>query len=178
MKAFWSKGYEATSLADLMSATGLHKGSLYQAFGDKHSLFVQALDRYLQEMRRQKTEILAGQTSPLAGIRAVMHAMVDIADGDSECPRGCLAINSLVELAPHDDKVQEVLWNHLRTMRASMEEQVAAAQAAGEMTRERSPELVTTMLITFMDGIAVMLKGPLSNAEAHDLLDAQIGALT
>ena len=51
MKAFWANGYEATSLADLVSVTGLHKGSLYQAFGDKHSLFVQTLNRYLQNTR-------------------------------------------------------------------------------------------------------------------------------
>ena len=52
MRAFWARGYEATSMADLMAATGLHKGSLYQAFGDKHALFIEALKRYLGEMAR------------------------------------------------------------------------------------------------------------------------------
>ena len=46
MDAFWAKGYEATSMADLCTCTGLHKGSLYQAFGDKHSLFMNALKHY------------------------------------------------------------------------------------------------------------------------------------
>ena len=48
MQAFWANGYEGTSLTDLVAATGLMKGSLYQAFGDKHSLFIQTLNRYLQ----------------------------------------------------------------------------------------------------------------------------------
>ena len=58
MKAFWANGYEATSLADLVSVTGLHKGSLYQAFGDKHSLFIQTLSRYLQNIRHHKNQVL------------------------------------------------------------------------------------------------------------------------
>ena len=64
MVAFWAKGYEATSLADLMDATGLHKGSLYQAFGDKHTLFLQALDRYLAEMRSTVTKKLRAAPTP------------------------------------------------------------------------------------------------------------------
>ncbi len=116
MQAFWAKGYEATSLADLMDATGLHKGSLYQAFGDKHSLFIQALKRYLSDMRRMKNEMMAQAATPLDGIRAVTHGMIDIADDDCTCPRGCLAINTLVELAPHDAEVQEVMTDHIQRM--------------------------------------------------------------
>ena len=65
MHAFWARGYEATSMTDLIAATGLHKGSLYQAFGDKHSLFVGALKRYLETMRRQKTQALKSAPTPL-----------------------------------------------------------------------------------------------------------------
>ena len=71
MKAFWAKGYEATSLADLVSVTGLHKGSLYQAFGDKHSLFIQTLNRYLQNVRQHKNQMLEAAETPIGGIRAV-----------------------------------------------------------------------------------------------------------
>lgn len=64
MTVFWTNGYEATSMADLMNATGLHKGSLYQAFGNKHQLFVTALNRYLEEMRAQKNRLLKAAASP------------------------------------------------------------------------------------------------------------------
>jgi len=177
MRAFWTKGYEATSLADLMSATGLHKGSLYQAFGDKHTLFVLALKRYLDDMRRQKNEIVEAAETPFTGIRKVMHCMLDIADADSVCPRGCLAINSLVELAPHDEQVQQVLGNHLKGMRSSLEEAIGAAQSSGEISTKHSPELFAALLITFMDGLAVMLKGSMDKPTAHRLMDAQLEAL-
>jgi TetR/AcrR family transcriptional repressor of nem operon len=69
IQAFWAKGYEATSMADLLEVTGLHKGSLYQAFGDKHTLFVAALRRYLEGMRSRKNVLLRETESPLEGIR-------------------------------------------------------------------------------------------------------------
>jgi TetR/AcrR family transcriptional repressor of nem operon len=177
MRAFWAKGYEATSLADLMAVTGLHKGSLYQTFGDKHALFVQALKRYLEDMRRQKNEILKQAPTPLDGIRNVMHCMIDIADSDDTCPMGCMAINSLVELAPHDAKVQEIMGDHAARMRRSLEEVVADAQTAGQIGQDRPVELVTAILITFMAGIGTLMRGQLSKPAAHDLLDAQLETL-
>lgn len=177
MQAFWAKGYEATSLADLMSVTGLHKGSLYQTFGDKHSLFVQALKRYLEDMRRQKNEALKQAPTPLDGIRSVMHRMIDIADADCDCPKGCMAINSLVELAPHDPEVQEIMADHIQRMRSSLEETVAGAQAAGQIGQGRPAELISAMLTTFMAGIGTTMRGQLSKPQAHDLLDAQLDAL-
>jgi len=173
MQAFWAKGYEATSLSDLMDATGLHKGSLYQAFGDKHSLFIQALKRYLSDMRRMKSKVIAEASTPLDGIRAITHGMLDIADGDCTCPKGCLAINTLVELAPHDPEVQEVMNDHIQRMRSSFAETVAHAQEAGQIRTDRTPEEITALMMTFMMGLGTSLRGHLNKDDAHKLLDAQ-----
>lgn len=177
MRAFWANGYEATSLVDLMKATGLHKGSLYQAFGDKHSLFLQSLKYYLDDMRQQKTALLKAAPTPLEGISAVAHGMIEIANDDRDCPAGCMAINALVELAPHDTKVQEILGAHTNAMRSSLEETVAAAQEQGQIAKTRPPELITAIIMTFMAGIGTQMKGALTKAEAHDLMDAQMQAL-
>ena len=177
MQAFWAKGYEATSLADLVSTTGLLKGSLYRAFGNKHSLFLQTLNRYLENMRRQKNEILAEAATPLEGLRSVLHGIIDTSDGDSACPKGCMAINSLVELAPHDEKVQRIMGDHAQRMRGSMTKTLTQAQAAGQISSLRSPELLTSLLMTFMAGLAATMKGPVSETEAHQLLDAQLEML-
>jgi len=177
MQAFWTNGYEATSMADLMAATGLHKGSLYQAFGDKHSLFIQALKRYLEGLRRDKSRSIAAGATPLEGIRGVAHGMIDMADNGSSCPRGCMAVNTLVELAPHDAEVQQVLGEHVTHMRASLEQAMGDAQAAGEISADRSPELCASLMMTFMAGLATNLKGPLGTADAHALLDAYLETL-
>jgi TetR/AcrR family transcriptional repressor of nem operon len=177
MQAFWAKGYEATSLVDLMEATGLHKGSIYQAFGDKHNLFLQALKRYLEEMRKQEREVLRQAPTPLDGLRTGAHQLLGMADSNKDFPRGCLAVNALVELAPHDDDVKMIMGDHLQRMREMLSEAFANAQVAGQVSKDRPPRLLTAMLMTFMAGLAATMKSGLGEAEAHRLLDAQMDAI-
>jgi len=178
MRAFWANGYESTSLTDLVEATGLHKGSLYHAFGDKHTLFLQSLKCYLAYMRERKTATLRGAASPLEGLRACAHGMIDVADDHPNCPGGCMAVNALVELAPHDKDVQKILAAHSDSMRGSLEKVVTAAQEQGQIVDTRPAELITTLMMTFMAGIGAQLKGPMTKAEAHYLIDAQMQTLT
>jgi len=176
METFWAKGYEGTSLNDLMTATGLHKGSIYKAFGDKHSLFISALKRYLEAMRSGKKEILARADTPLGGLRMLAHNIIEMVD-DGPCPKGCMAVNALVELAPHDDEVRGIMLDHVRRMRESLEESVVLAQEAGEIGTDRPARLIAVMIMTFIAGLGTTMKGPISKAQAHKLIDAQIEAL-
>ena len=177
MKAFWANGYEATSLADLVSVTGLHKGSLYQAFGDKHSLFIQTLNRYLQNIRHHKNQVLQQADTPLGGIRSVLHGFIDMSEDDAECPQGCMAVKSLVELAPHDTQVQRLMDEHRNGMLASMTNRITEAQANGSLSTDRSPEVIANLIMIFMNGLATEAAGPMDIQEAHALLDAQLDAL-
>ena len=177
MHAFWAKGYEATSLADLMSATGLHKGSLYQAFGDKHSLFLASLRRYLDDMHHEMSGIARTAETPREALHALAHTAVNKINTDCGCPMGCLAINSLVEMAPHDEEVRDMLSDHLERMTTQISQLVAAGQAAGEFSDRHSPTVVTEMMTTFLSGLGCELKGPLSKERAHELIDLQFEML-
>lgn len=177
MKAFWANGYEGTSLADLVSVTGLHKGSLYQAFGDKHTLFIQTLNRYLQNIRHHKNEILDQADSPLQGIRNVLHGFIDMSEEDADCPHGCMAVKALVEIAPRDPEVLKIMDAHKEGMMESMQRRIMEAQANGELDRNRSPEMIASLIMIFMDGLATQAAGPMDIKEAHALLDGQLDAL-
>ncbi len=177
MRAFWANGFESTSLADLVSATGLHKGSLYQAFGDKHSLFVQSLNRYLADVRLHKNEALANAKSPLSGIRDVLHGFIDKSETNVGCPKGCLAVKTLVEMAPDDVEVQDIMDSHKANMKKSMITQLEAAQKIGELDADKSPEMITHLLMIFMDGLATWANSGASCEEGHALLDGQLDAL-
>jgi TetR/AcrR family transcriptional repressor of nem operon len=174
MNAFWAHGFESTSMARLVEVTGLHKGSLYQAFGNKHTLFIKSLERYLQAIKTQKEELLASALTPLEGITSVLHRMLEIANDDESCPRGCLAVNVLVELSPHDPEVRLIIDKFMDETIASMSESVSAAQQAGQITKQRLPEQITALLMTFMSGLATQMKGRFSKTDAHELLNAQI----
>lgn len=177
MVAFWAKGYESTSLNDLMAATGLHKGSLYQAFGDKHSLFIESLKRYLARMRQTEHAEFARADTPAEGLRRVGHSLVDLVDDDSDPPRGCMAVNALVEMAPHDPEVRAIMNDHIGQMRAMIEQAVERAQADGDIDSARPPSVVAGMLMTFVAGLGTTMKSHISKAEAHALLDAQMDSL-
>jgi len=177
MKAFWANGYESTSLSDLMSVTGLHKGSLYQAFGDKHSLFIQSLKRYLANVRHHKNVALKNARTPLSGVRDVLHGFINMAESTDDCPKGCLAVKTLIEIAPHDPEVQKIMDSHQQGMLQSLEAQLQEAQKVGELAADKSPEMITHLLMIFMSGLATWASSGASAEEGRALLDGQLDAL-
>src|ERR1700755_3716912 len=88
MDVFWSRGYHATALPDLLRATKLSRGSLYAAFGDKHSLFLRALDRYIADATMRMDRELAPGTDPVEGLRAYLAGYVERTSG-ANGRRGC-----------------------------------------------------------------------------------------
>jgi TetR/AcrR family transcriptional repressor of nem operon len=104
MAVFWKKGYEATSLVDLLAATGLSKSSLYATFGDKRGLFLAAFDAYRAERARELHEILEGKPA-----RQVIETFFRKIIADAYAPEfahGCMSTNQAVELAPHDTEIR------------------------------------------------------------------------
>ena len=172
MDAFWSKGYEATSMADLCTCTGLHKGSLYQAFGDKHTLFMDALRHYADAEFRDTTSVISESQSPLENLRAVVNRVVEDAAGE----KGCMMINSMVELAPHDPAVKQALQGFAQQRMQAVTAMIAMAQESGELRVKAAPERLARQLMMTMAGGAAMVKGLLS-PEAYvetinDLIDS------
>lgn len=104
---FWSRGYEATSIADLEEATGLSRSSIYQAFGNKRELYQGALDRYKQ---RQIDPALAAMAAPGAGraeLRMYLTALAALFRNNPDLAmRGCLIVNSVTELGGRDNAVR------------------------------------------------------------------------
>ena len=174
MDAFWAKGFEATSMADLCSCTGLHKGSLYQAFGDKHQLFMNALKHYADSEFHKTAVVLEGMTSPLEIIRTLVNKICD----DASSEKGCMMINSMVELAPHDPAVKAALQGFGEQRMRAMTEMIANAQEAGEISVETEPYKLARQLMMTIAGGAAMAKGLLGHAEIkeamNDLIDSWV----
>jgi len=174
MDAFWAKGFEATSMADLCSCTGLHKGSLYQAFGDKHTLFMSALKHYSDTEFHESMAVLQGLTSPLEIIRTLVNKICDDASGE----KGCMMINSVVELAPHDPAVKAALQGFGEQRMQAVTEMIASAQEAGEITVKTEPYKLARQLMITLAGGAAMVKGLVSQEDItevmNDLIDSWI----
>ena len=174
MDAFWQKGYESTSLADLCCCTGLHKGSLYQAFGDKHQLFMRSLKHYAEREFRETAAVALAQESPLESIRAVVRIVCDhAAEG-----RGCLMINSMVELAPHDPDVKQAIQAEGQRRLRVITELLTKAQQFGEIRPELKPEQLARQLMVGIAGSAAMVKGLITTDEVAELLEGMIDLWT
>jgi AcrR family transcriptional regulator len=156
---FWGGGYAATSVDDLSAATGLGKGSLYGAFGDKHALFVRALDGYcVESMDRVEAQLRQPGVSAydrLAGhVRAMVAGVVD----DSE-RRGCMIAKSSAELGGTDADVDRVVGDSLIRWHGYLVECIAEAQRDGKVRADADPEVLATTLLSLMRGFEALRKG-------------------
>lgn len=117
MQVFWQKGFEATSLDDLTKAMGLSRSSFYAAFGSKQTLFLRAVDHYSRRGLRSLKDV--AETADGDIVDAMLQALANPEGGS----RGCLLINCITELAPHDDQVADIGRRHLE----AIEDMFAAA---------------------------------------------------
>ncbi len=170
MDAFWTKGFEATSMADLCACTGLHKGSLYQAFGDKHQLFMDALQHYSNTEFREVAAVAFTSDSPLQNIRSAVDKITE----DAGQEKGCLVINSLVELAPHDEQVRAAVQGFAVQRLRVMADMIGKAQELGEISIKTDPDKLARQLMMTLAGGAVLVKGFVSAFDIREVLQELI----
>ncbi len=157
MDVFWSRGYHATALPDLLRATKLSRGSLYAAFGDKHSLFLRALDRYIADALTRMDVELDPRKEPVAGLRAYLAGYVERASG-ANGRRGCLLVATAMELAGHDAEVGRRVASFFKTMEARVAGVLSRAEAAGRLADGVEPASAARILVCFVWGLRVVAK--------------------
>jgi TetR/AcrR family transcriptional repressor of nem operon len=152
---FWDAGYAATSLEDLMRVSGLGKGSLYAAFGDKHQLFLRALRSYTDTSGGYLREMLASSPRAVDALRAFVMAPVSD-PGGAAARRGCLMANSTCELATTDPDVLAEARRTYDTSTALVAECVVRAQREGDMPGDADPVETARALLAAQQGIVFM----------------------
>jgi AcrR family transcriptional regulator len=162
---FWSRGYTATSMDDLTSATGLGKGSLYGAFGDKHSLYLRALEGYndwaIDGVRAQLRE-----PGVPAYERLVRHIRAQAASVAADTDRrGCMMSKSAAELGASDDAVARIVERNLKAWRTELIDCLAAAQREGSVDVGVNPPALATTLLAFLRGLEAVHKGRIGPAQ-------------
>jgi TetR/AcrR family transcriptional repressor of nem operon len=176
IEVFWRQGYENTSMADLLKATGLHKGSLYQSFGDKHTLFITALRRYIENLRTEMSGILLSADTAIEGMRAAMRRAVMMYRDDSHS-RGCMILNTLVEQGSHDEEIMQLLENTFKMRINMITQAVKACQQEGSIRSDWETERIVSMIATTEAGLAVTLQGPVQEERAFTVIDDLLSML-
>lgn len=164
MQVFWEKGYESTSMAELLAATGIKRGSLYNAFGGKHQLFLKALTKYDQENRRAVLAELEALDDPREAIEGLFGAIIEETLTDSK-RKGCFLINTSLEISRHETDVAEMVRAGLRETEAFFRRCIEVGQARNEISKDIIPEASAKMLMATLVAIRVLGRGVFSVQE-------------
>lgn len=177
LELFWRRGYEATSVADLVEHLGIGRASIYATFGGKNELYLKALDRYA-EMRDPLLLAELSQPGPaLPAVRAVVRRFAAEAASPQGRLNGCFVTNTAAELAPHDSAAArrvEISWERLE---APLHSALVRAQAQGELAGGRDPRALARMLLVLLQGIRVVGKASDDPARVRDAAEQALTLL-
>lgn len=158
MHVFWHKGYEATSMEDLLTAMNINRGSLYDTFGDKRELFLKAMDRYCTGGGIGTRLSILNQPGPaLSLIRQFIGHLLEFGLSDP-LRRGCLITNTVMELAPHEKDIARKVAERLQMAEDAFFRLLARAKQEGELAKDKDPRALARVLVTMMQGTIVMIK--------------------
>jgi TetR/AcrR family transcriptional regulator, transcriptional repressor for nem operon len=158
MNAFWERGYEGISIEDLVQCTGIGRGSLYDTFDDKHSLYLAALDWYIASVRAQTTALL-DQTGTLQEVLEQLFQMQIDALLSDPARRGCFLVNASLEMAPHDPEVNKIVQSALQELEEGLYRLLIKAQVAGYLSWTYDPHQLAHFLVGTLVSIRVLARG-------------------
>ncbi|HKP42773.1 TetR/AcrR family transcriptional regulator [Mycobacterium sp.] len=174
---FWSRGYAATSVDDLTAVTGLGKGSLYGAFGDKHGLFLRALDDYIgTALESVRAQLRDPQRDAYDRLTRHIRAQAKAVAGDRKL-RGCMMAKSAAELAATDDDVERAVTRAYSEWHADLVACIEEAQRDGTIDAEQNAQPLATTLLTFMRGLEALHKGGVKPAQIRAAAEEMIALI-
>ncbi|WP_178018691.1 TetR/AcrR family transcriptional regulator [uncultured Paenibacillus sp.] len=174
MHLFWEQGYEKTSLQDLVEHMGIHRRSLYDTFGDKHTLFIKTMERYAKLTDATlKAEAQRGRTAK-ESIRLIFDYLIET---KGEQPIGCFFVNSATELAYRDPAVSELTNEGFNKEEQLLKELIQRGQQLGEISAHQEPGLLASSLHTTMIGIRVLRRASAAKTKLHRIADVSMAML-
>ncbi|HEY3909003.1 MAG TPA: TetR/AcrR family transcriptional regulator [Stellaceae bacterium] len=156
MNCFWAQGFEQTSVRDLAERMGIASASLYNAFGDKRSLYRQAFVHYLAHTVRDRVARLQ-KLRPLAAIRTFFDEIIE-RSVDDEQRRGCMLVNAALELAPYDPEFQQLVVEEMIFIEAFFRRCAESGQKDGSIAGSRPADELAKLLLSVLLGIRVLAR--------------------
>lgn len=149
IKLFHEKGYNATSMQDLVDATGLNRSSIYNSFGSKKELYQESLKTYRTSAQKSIQKVLIHSNSPKESIRKIFSSSPEIRSN------GCFLSNCTSEMANQDQEIKSFLLNNFEHMQGLFEELIVKGQLEGSINKDRSAKEYAIYLFTSLQGLRV-----------------------
>jgi len=176
MHLFWLKGYSGTSMQDLVDELGISRSSMYDTFGDKHSLFLKALESYKRASSAHITRIVEQAPSSKEAVRQMLEYTIKELVRDKE-HKGCFLVNAAVEVAPHDKEVSDMLCQNDRQMEEYYYEVIRKGQEKGEITNTTDARTLTRFIFNSIKGIRVTSKSIPDKKMFQDIVNLTLSVL-
>jgi TetR/AcrR family transcriptional regulator, transcriptional repressor for nem operon len=152
MELFWEKGYNATSMQDIVTCLGINRGSLYDTFGGKQNLFDKSLSLYCSIHQEGTKDFLSKQNNVKDGIRNIFKAFIGEKGQDID-RRGCFCVNSTNEVAHENEYVNELLNDNKIFYETLFYDFLSKGQENGEISKEKDIKLIAFLIFTLFSGI-------------------------
>ncbi|MBU2711873.1 TetR/AcrR family transcriptional regulator [Zooshikella harenae] len=177
LQLFWNTGYSATSVANLVEATKLKPGSLYAAFKSKRGLFIATLDRYADRCISELQRCLAADQSPLNTIRYYFSQLILKIVEDEES-KGCFLINTMLEVAPHDNEIHQRVMDYFNDMEGRFADKIKQSQTCGEVAEHQPADELAKFLMTGSWGLRIMGSTRQPEWQLQKMADHMLSVLT
>jgi len=174
IEAFRDSGYCATRMPELVHATQLQPGSLYAAFDSKQGLLEASLQHYAGQSLAAIKATIEGAISPLQGVKQVL---VNVVEESIEDKRGCLLVNTLLELSSSDTGLRNKILAYLADIETCLVHALQQAQSQGELGDDKEPVAMAKFLMVNMWGFKVLAKTDAGNASINDALKTLLAFL-
>ncbi len=174
-EVFWARGYEGTSIQALVEATGLHRGSLYGAFGDKEHLFLKVLDYYAQKTASEMRRCLEDEDA-LRGLERFFETLIQrMTRTDQPC--GCLYTNTAVEAPAAPDPISRCIAGHLGEFESSLYNNLRRVQSSGKIKQGADLRALARFLTAVCQGMSVLNRIQGDPSVLRDTARIALGAL-
>jgi TetR/AcrR family transcriptional regulator, transcriptional repressor for nem operon len=176
MEVFWARGYNATSIQDLVEHMRINRQSIYDTFGDKHALYLESLDRYCQVESGKAIVLLEGSASIKKAVRKLFMGVVDGSLGARE-QRGCFAGNAMSELAGRCKATADRTNSNMAVMEGALYRALLRGKKAGELKALSEPRAVARFLYSSLQGLVLMSKATQDRKTLEDVVKVTLSVL-
>jgi TetR/AcrR family transcriptional regulator, transcriptional repressor for nem operon len=166
---FWLKGYNGTSMQDLVDGLGISRSSLYDTYGDKHTLFLRALESYKSNGADKIGAIISNSTSAKETIKKLLEYVTDGLLNDNE-HKGCFMVNAEVEVAPHDAEVSQVICQNDQQVEDAFFLVIKKGQDNGEISNKQDARALARFTFNTVKGIRVTAKSTNDKTVFDDII--------
>jgi AcrR family transcriptional regulator len=164
---FWAKGYASTSTEDLIATMGIGRQSLYNAFGDKRALYLEALERYQRATTAGHLQRLKAPVSPLVGVEALLLGL--IAEDDGQRAMGCMGVGAVSEFGAGDPAIAELRARVQPVLFSYLVKRLREGKAQGEIDTSMNPREAARFVQMTMTGLQLAARGGASVATLRSL---------